>query len=402
MDILENFTMCLKNRSKFLSALALLFMGLSAPNAGAYVVSDQSLDAVQQAYAQIWTSSWGDPATSLPAIKTFGFNSTGSQVLPDNYYVGGAGVSRETKLSGPIIYSDNIPRTFEASALSVASARSGKIITKTNSNNFDGTRIDKANGSVSAFTTAAAELKNHWNFRLDPSNRSTAELSTHPLDFQLTLDVNSRLLPTLNHDYAFRPAHTGISVLTVEFNLFNLAWQPANISTTSDGRPAVKTITYTYNIDANSPNQQTFTINESIDKLIEYWSIGGSASGGLVFPVDGDNSAKSRTCLDAVAGALSQMCNISLSTHIKLETRGGFSEVTLNANWDASINGKKDGILAVNTSAARWGEPLDSSLLIPPSQISPVPEPGSFMLLFAGLGLMTSVVRRKQNTSCRS
>lgn len=396
--------MCLKNRSKLLSTLALLFVGLSSPNAGAYVV-DGSLDAVQQANAQVSRLVFlADPApavtSSLPPIETFGFNSTGSQVIRDNYYVGGAGVSRETKSSGQIIFSDNIARTYEASAFSVASARSGQIITKTSGTNiFRMTpgavwQVD----SAGAIGYASAELKNEWSFILDPSSRSTAELTTHPLDFQLTLDVNSRFLPGPNHDNAFLPASTGSSVLIVEFILSNLAWQPANISTTSDGRPAVKTMTYTYNIDGNSPNQQTFTINESIDKLMEYWTIGGSAGGGIVYPVDGDNSAKSRSCLDAAGGLLSQMCNISLSTNIKLETRGDFSEVTLNANWDASINGKKDGILAVNTSAAHWGEPLDPSLLIPPSQISAVPEPGSFILLFAGLGLMTGVVRRKQNT----
>lgn len=392
-------------------------MGFSSPNAGAYVVNDRNFDAVQQANAQILSSVSGSPAppvTSLPPIETFGFNSNGSRVDPQNYYFGGAGVSREAKLSGPIIFSDNIPRTFEASALSVASARTGHIITKTSGTNiYRWTEHDvspPANApwiqmppviqvdSAGGFGIASAELKNHWNFILDPSAPSTAELTTHPLDFQLTLDVNSRFLPTPNHDHAFLPASTGSSVLIVEFNLFNLAWQPADISTTSDGRPAVKTISYTYNIDANSPNQQTFTINESIDKLIEYWTIGGSAGGGLVYPIDGDNSEKSRSCLDAAAGALSVMCNISLSTNIKLQTSGGFSEVTLNANWDASINGKKDGIVAVNTSAARWGEPLDPSLLISPSQISPVPEPSRIIMLFAGLGMMAGVVRRKQNT----
>lgn len=390
------------NRLCLYSALLLL----SPTEINAYTLVDINSGILQSAFASVSgpniDGSPLPPVTSTLPIDTYKYltaNSISTGSSDSGFFIGGSGISNEAKLAGPVIFSDQIPRTFEADSLATASSSNGFMRAKASgtfiyrvtpdpspSNPFNQQR----DGAYSS-GFARAQIFNYWSFSFD---RDVAQqLLTNPLDFTLTLDVNSSFAPNPNTEFDFQSQiDTYPSILNVDFFIFNTSYNPSTVSTTNDGRPAVEKISYSYLFDKNTPSQQTLTINQSFNKLVELWTEGGG------FSFDGDNSVKLRTCLGLAAGPYANVCSVGFRTEITLSTPSvaDIADVSVNATWDANIAGAKDDIDIVRTDAGDWGKPLDPLLLVRPSEILAVPEPQSVALFAIGFVVLGACRLRHQ------
>ncbi len=382
----------------------IFFIFLLPAQVNAYTVVKQNGFA-QRANAQFFGPDIrGNPTTpvsgpSLP-IENFQYispNSISTGLPNSGLFADGTGLSYEANMSGPVIFSDNIPRPFKADALAAVSARNGYISTKATGTSIS--RVSQTQASVwqsdyaAASGFANAQMINSFGFQVE---RQTAQqLASNPLDFTLTLNVNAGFSPNSLNDFSFQPQTvTGSSKLNVDLFIINMGLNPTSVTTTADGRPVIEKISYSYLFDENSPTQQTFTINQSLNRLFELWTSGM----GSLTTVDGDTSMKGRSCIDVNNGPLIDVCLINLRTEISLETlsNAGNAEVSVEASWDANINGSKDGIRFARTTAGDWGEPLDPQLLMRPSQVLAVAEPQTFGLFAVGLGLMMATLRSRR------
>lgn len=391
-------TLSLKFSNYHLS-LCMASVLLMPTSVNAYTIINNPSSATQRAYADIVGPSIivnPLPAVSgstLP-IKSYEYISVNSQPsgLPGSgFYSGGSGIAYEAHMPGPIIFSDNIPRRFESNAIAAVSANNGFIRTQVSGNNI--LRVNEGQFDY-AFASGASggQIFNNWDFRL---NRLAAEqLSTNPLDFTLTLDVKSNFAQNPINDV---PSGSSLSAaksrLSVNLFVSNLILNPSTVTTTSDGRQVIEKISYSYEIDSNSPTQQTLTINQSLNQLLQFWTGGNSGPP----PIDGSFDFKSRSCLDFNSGSFANSCNIFLRTEITLESLSNseIADVSVNASWDASINGLTDGLIDLRTSAGNWGESIDPLLLIRPSQISAVPESEMWGLYIVGLGMLGVMMPRR-------
>ncbi len=385
--------------------LALYMAGvlLIPTDASAYSVINDPSSATQRAYTQIIGPSIivnPLPAVSgatLP-IKNYEYISVNSQpsgLLGSGFYSGGKGIAYETHMPGPVIFSDNIPRPFESNAIAAVSANNGFIRTQ-----VSGSNIVRSNAGQFdyAFASGASggQIFNNWDFRL---NRLAAEqLATNPLDFTLTLDVKSNFAQNPINDVSSGSSVSAAkSRLSVNLFVSNLILNPSTVTTTSDGRQAIEKISYSYEIDGNSPTQQTLTINQSLNQLLQFWTGGNSGPP----PIDGSFDFKSRSCLDFTSGFFANSCNILLRTEITLESLSNseIADVSVNASWDANINGLKDGLIDLRTSAGNWGQSIDPLLLLRPSQVSAVPESEMWGLYMVGLGMLGVMVPRRHKSA---
>ena len=337
--------------------LLLAAAALHAP-AHAYQVKEWYDVAFQMGSAGLGYGVYGgpwQPPIAKPGQKSdYQIITPGTATWPfaPGRYIGGDGIAFESTVQGPAVFYPNIEQPFQAHAWAVASNRTGQLVAHAHGAQFEQIRTMPLPMGITgpqfdglwAGATSSAQTINHWEIQLDRS--AASQLTTQPLTFGLTLDVNTHYaLKPDNAADTLRPDTLGSSTLEVSLTFRRLALGiVSGTPEMPDGGPLEITTHHTYLFDSDNQGRQTLRIEQSISELMHFWVDIGSGSG---LALDGSTGLRARSCLDIRPLTYwDNLCTIQVTADIRLATLSGMNiaEADVSATWDVTQNGGTAGI----------------------------------------------------------
>lgn len=333
-------------------------------------------------------------------------------------YQGGSGVAEQAFVGGPAVLAPDVVQPFLPDAWAAASARTGQLRAQMHGIWLEQTRsLPRPSGytyqydQLSAYGSASALIRNDWTFSVNRQAWLTSSAAGgyqfNPLKFGITLDVDTRLaLNPLNAGVLFpAPTNPGFAALTVRVNverLLTLDGSPRP-DVLPDGSPSVLSYVYDYEFDASQQGHRTLRFEYDTRPALRWPAPPRTIWTPTTGLITGYQDGLPHSCLEGYAAgtAWGDACPVRITVDIAMSVSStlNLAEASVSASWDASIGGGTAGIDRVVTSADQWGQALDPSLVLRPSLLAPVPEPGVWAMWMAGLGWVAWQRRAKRARS---
>lgn len=392
-----------------------LACALSLPSAQAMVI-EPAPDGLQRVSASLYHHLGSVPTPPVtpifPVQKTLQLTPGSTPFVdpPDVYvsgqaYTGGAGIATDAFVNGPAVFAPDVVVPFAGDAWAAASARTGQLRAQAHGAWFEQVRsLPRPSGmsfqydSIYNFGGASGSIVNTWAFELDRQALLARDAEgvwrSNPLHFGITLDVETRfgLNPANATVYAPLPVDPGQVRLNVSISVERLLMVDGSPrpDTLPDGSPSVVTTTQAFVFDISEQGRRTLRFEEVLMPALRWpappRAVWAPDLGAVIDIQDG----LPHSCLEGYrpGTAWGEDCPVRITSGISLSANSPFNlaEASVTATWDASLAGGTAGIRRVVTDADQWGQPLDPSLVLHASMLAPVPEPGAWSLLLAGLG----------------